>query len=156
MTLDVRGLKSAVSRLLDDAAEIQRIVAASAAESGQIGEGDQVTPTETIDLGLPAEIIVPRPDAVAEYLRAHPDLVAVVREMAAALVKEFRGEPSEIELALYQDPEIDERYLTYYVRVPEYDDSLMPRIRAVSEQVDSRYPPTPEWVLVTTDHRPMT
>ena len=98
-------------------------------------------------LSLPAEIVVRDPGAVAAYVRVHPDLASVVSEMAAALVSEFRGERSEIGLVLYRDPEIDDRQLTLYVRVPEYGEMLMPRLDAVWERVDSRFPPTPDWVF---------
>ena len=161
MSVDVQGLRSTIRDikqriarqqivgLEEDVARLEQI-ADDAERQSSAGAG-----SATPSLELPAEIVVPRPDEVSAYVRAHPELADLVRDMAAALVEEFRGERSEIELDLYQDPESDERQLTFYVRLPEYDDSLLPRIHAVSEQVDSRYPPTPDWVLVTTDYRPM-
>src|SRR5438067_1686782 len=150
MTLDTSDLQRAISKLEDDVAQLRRL-ANAAADGGASSNGD----LSDVGLTLPPEIVVRDPNAVATYLSAHPNLTELVGEKAAALVEEFRGERSEIELVLYQDPEIDDRQLTFYVRVPDYDDSLMPRLDAVWEQVDGRYPPTHDWVLVTTDHRPI-
>ena len=161
MSVDVEGLRSTIRNIKqqiarqgivgldDDVDRLERIATDAEAQSSDAAD------SATCVFNLPPEIVVARPDAVNEYVRAHPKLADLVRDMAAALVDEFRGERSEIELALYQDPEIDDRQLTFYVRLPEYDDSLVPRLEAVSEQVDSRFPPTPEWVLVTTDYHPM-
>jgi len=149
MTLDTSDLRSTIEALEEQVARLRQI--ADAAES----QSSRVADLAAVGLTLPPEVIVTRPDEIAQYLRKHPDLTAVVGEMAAALVEEFRGERSEIEVVLYQDPEIDDRYLTLYVRVPNYDDTLVPRLDAVWERVDSGYPPTPEWVQVTTDHRPI-
>lgn len=98
---------------------------------------------------------MPRSDIVAGYLVAHPDLTELVGEMAAALVEEFRGERSELELTLYQDPEIEDQYLVYYVRVAEYDDSLMPRLRAATAPFLERRGQTDGWVLATTEYEPL-
>jgi hypothetical protein len=161
MTLDVQDLQNAVNRLVDQAAQIQRILDQAAAsgsatsESNGSDEADRATSPESANLDLPPEIVVPRPAVVAEYLGTHPDLVQIVRDMAAALVEEFGNERSEIELALYQDPEIDDRYLTFYVRIPIYDDTLMPRLEAVSERFDDRRSRGDGWVLITTDHEPI-
>ena len=157
MTLDLAELQGALlkleqdmGRVREDIAQIRRF-ANAAAKSDLLPEAD----LRALGLTLPREILVRRTDVVAGYLAAHPDLTELVGEVAAALVEEFRGERSEIEPPLYQDPEIEDQYLAYYVRVPRYDDSLLPRIRAVSEKVDNRFPLGPNWVHVTTDSRPM-
>ena len=149
MTIDTSDLRSTISALEDQVARLRRI--ADAADAHTI----PVTDPASVGLAVPPDIIVRRLEEIVGYVRAHPHLKDLVTEMAAALVDEFRGERSEIELVLYQDPEIDDRQLTFYVRLPEYDDSLMPRIRAVSEHVDNRFPPGPDWVHVTTDFHPM-
>ncbi len=160
MSVDVEGLRSTIQSIRqqiarqgivgldDDVVRLEQIADAAEAEPPDAAD------SAATELSLPSEIVVPRPDAVNQYVRAYPELADLARDMATALVEEFRGERSEIELDLYQDPEIDDRYLVFYVRLPEYDDSLMPRIRTISEQVDSRVPPTPEWVHVSTDYRP--
>jgi hypothetical protein len=138
-------------RLQADVEQLRRTVGA---ESAPDMPSSQATLTEP-GLDLPTEIVVAQPGEIAQYLKLHPALTKIVSDMAAALVEEFRGELSEIELAVYQDPEIDDRYLIYFVRVPEYDETLSPRLDEVWTRVDSRFPPSGEWVQVSTDFQPM-
>jgi hypothetical protein len=145
VTLNVSEIYRTITTLEDEAARLRRVAAEAATATDLAGVG----------LALPPEVVVSYPNAIVAYLGAHPDLVPLVGEMATALVNEFRGERSQIELALYQDPETDDRQLTFYVRLPAYDATLVPRLHAISERVDSRFPPTPEWVLVTTDYGPI-
>jgi hypothetical protein len=156
MSVDVDGLRSAIQNiklqiagLEDDVLRLEQI--ADEAEARPPSPG--VSASDTLD--LPPGIVVSKPDVVSQFVRAHPGLVKLVHEMATVLLDEFDEERAEIELTLYQDPEIDDRYLVLYVRLPEYDDSLMPRLHAVSERVDSRFSASDEWVLVTTDFRPL-
>lgn len=161
MSIDVQGLRSTIRNIKQEIArqqivgldeEIDRLerIADDAEHRSRNGAD-----SATCDLNLPPEIVAPRPDAVNEYVRAHLELADLVRDMAAALVEEFRGERSQIELDLYQDPEIDDRYLTLIVRLPEYDDSLMPRIKAVTRPFDDRRAKTDGWILITSDYEPI-
>ncbi|HZO28925.1 MAG TPA: hypothetical protein VFH48_23375 [Chloroflexota bacterium] len=145
MSLNVSEIYRTITTLEAEAARLRRVAA----------EAATVADLMSVGLTLPSEVVVACPGIIVEYLRAHPDLVPLVGEMATALVDEFRGEHSQIELVLYQDPEIDDRQLTFYVRLPLYNATLIPRLHAVSERVDSLFPPTPDWVLVTTDYRPI-
>ena len=149
MTVDLPGLRSELRHLESRVAELRRIV--HAAEQQEIAATGQADP----GVPLPPEIVVPRPGAVADYLRARPDLAQIVAEMARALLQEFANEPSQIELDVYQDPEIDDRYLVYYVRLPEYDEGFVDRLERVSAQFDGRSGTVDDWVLVTTDYHPM-
>jgi hypothetical protein len=149
VTHNVSDIYRTIATLEDEAARLRRVAAGTEVEAATTADLTRV------GLTLPPDVIVPKPADIESYLRVHPDLVRIVREMAVALVEEFRSERSEIELALYQDPEIDDRYLTFNVRLPTYDEMVIPRLRSVWEQVDRRFPPAPEWVQVTTDYRPI-
>src|SRR4051794_37854604 len=80
-----------------------------------------------VGLALPPEVVVPHPDALAGYLRAHRDLVDVVNGMAVALVEEFRGERSKLELIVDEDDYVDERLLVFNARAATYDQHFMDR-----------------------------
>jgi hypothetical protein len=147
----IRKIESDMRRLQADVDQLRRTVSASEVPAMPLPEG---TLTD-LGLNLPAEIIVKQPNEIVQYLRAHPTLTKVAVEMAAALVEEFRGERSEIELGVYQDPEIDDRYLIYYVRLSEYDEGFAPRLDALWERVDSRFPASGEWIQVSTDYQPI-
>ena len=150
MTIDVRSLRTTIRRLEDEVAVLRRI--ADDAEQEQFSQG-----CDSADPGaqLPPEIKVPKPAAVAAFLDGRPQLAQIVADMAPAILAEFAGEPSQVLLAVYEDPEIDDRYLVYYVRLPEYEDSIMDRLDRVAEPFEARRGESGEWVLVTTDFHPM-
>jgi hypothetical protein len=143
------GIESRMSRLRDDVHRLRRVADAAALQS------PAALDLARASLPLHPEIVVRRPDEVVGYLHAHPDLKEIVEEMSAALIEEFRGESSQVELAVYQDPEIEERELTFYVRLAHYDDTLMPRIHRVSERFDDRFPRASGNVCITTDYAPL-
>jgi hypothetical protein len=147
----IRKIESDMRRLQADVEQLRRTVDAT--------EAEQRAPTagalSEIGVTLPSEIVIQKPSEAVNYLRAHPDLMDVVEAMATALVEEFKEERHEIELVVYQDPEIEDRQLTFFVRVMDYDDAFGSRMNAVWESVDRRHAPTPDWILVTTDFRPV-
>jgi hypothetical protein len=154
MSLDLPELQRAIfkvetdmSRLRDDVHQLRRIADAAAVQY------PHALAFARASLPLPSEIVVRRPDEVVGYLHVHPELKEIVVEMAVALVEEFRGEHSEIELVVYRDPEIEDRSLTFYVRVAKYDDTLMPRLDAISRQFDEPFRQASDFVLITTDYQ---
>lgn len=147
MTIDLHSLRGTLRQLKNDVAVLHRRVEAV---EQQLADA---APAE-IGVQLPAEIVVAHPAAVAAFLWERPALAQIVAEMAPAILQEFAGEPSQVVLDLYEDPEIDDRYIVYYVRLPEYTDSIMERLYRVSEQFHGDGE-SPDWVLVTTDYHPM-
>jgi hypothetical protein len=146
MTLDTSDLRGAIAALEEQVARLRRIADAADPRPGQIRD------LSSLGLRLPAEVAVTRSGEIAGYLREHPDLIGLASEMARATAKEFRGERSHIELTLYQDPEIDDTYLAIYVRVPDYSQDLMSRLREVSRPFNERRARASGWILITTDH----
>jgi hypothetical protein len=58
-------------------------------------------------------------------------------------------------LELYRDPEIDDEYLTLYVRQRRYDaDKLLEEIEDLRAGSQAALRETSGWLLVTTDFRP--
>ena len=103
---------------------------------------------------LPPGVRVRDPHEIVTYLNLHPDMTGVVARAASALVDEFRGERSEIELVLYRDPEIEDRTLTFYVRVLDYE-HLVERLSTVLDRLDDTLAQGSEMLLITTDYRPI-
>jgi hypothetical protein len=152
----IARLERDMSRMQEDLAQIRRIAEArSSSEPVTLAaQGSGANPSG-IGLVLPPEVIVHDPAEVESYLDEHPELTAVVSEMAAALVQEFRDERSEIELVRYQDPEIDDHYLAFYVRLPIYGEQFIPRIKSVMRAFDDRRAGSDGWVVVTSDFEPV-
>ena len=98
------------------------------------------------------DIAVPEPRAVNAYLRQHPDLAQLVPALCAKARREF-GNPTVLSLELYRDPEIDDSYLTLYVRQENYTPDLLDRIHEVSAVNEMALAKTSGHFLITTDFR---
>ena len=104
---------------------------------------------------LPSAVVMESPAAIDEYLWSHPDVADVVRDMAVALIDEFRGEPSKILLSVEVDDYVDASNLVFIVRVATYDDRLVDRLERVAARFDDRLTRSSGWVYATTDHAPL-
>jgi hypothetical protein len=100
-------------------------------------------------------IVVPRPREVSEYLRQHPDLAELVPALCAEARREFdeANEATELSLEVYRDPEVNDRYLTLYVRQRNSGADLLPRIHRVGEAHAKDLAGVSGNLLVTTDFR---
>jgi len=156
MSVDLNSLREMVSQIEADVARLRALLDSQAnGEAGAITMTAAGAATILADLALPETICVPRPDRVAAYLAERPGLSDIVKGMAAALVKEFENEPSQLILDVYDDPEIDDHNLKYIVRLPKYDGSLRPRLDHVWEPFAEQMVRAREGVNVTTDYRSM-
>lgn len=91
--------------------------------------------------------------AVNQYLVEFPDILPVVKKLSALAVKTF-SKSSTLTLELYQDPEIDDRYLTLYVRQQHYDKSIRNQLNAITEAISEDLCNTSGWIIITTDYQP--
>jgi hypothetical protein len=66
------------------------------------------------------QVRVKNPKLVGRYLRKFNDIIDVVPEAVSAAKRHFPE--AQLVLDLYQDPEIDDRYLVLHVRLWSYDD----------------------------------
>ncbi len=97
-------------------------------------------------------IALPRPSLVGEYLARHPRMAQPLL-VACTMVQTELGGQSRLSLDLYQDDEIDDEYLTLYVRQEHYTSSLMNEIEAVSEKCRPALAGVSGRLLITTDFR---
>ena len=164
MSVDVQGLRrtirnieAQVSHLNAEVARLRKIAddAEGAARSEASVPSLPIPDLADIGLTLPPVILAKDRTEIVAYLRRHSDMTGPVEKAAQALVDEFGEEPSEIELVLYRDPEIEDRTLTFYVRVPTYDDAFMARIDKVYDRLDDVLARGSEMILITTDHLPI-
>jgi len=98
------------------------------------------------------QIAIPHPDELAAYLARHSDMVGVVTLVAQMVRQEFQ-DAAHISLEVFEDPDAEDEYPTFYVRQEEYEPQIMDRI----EKLWSVYGPAlagkSGWLLVTTDFR---
>lgn len=96
---------------------------------------------------------MPRGDEVSAYLEQHPDLVDTVVALGTCMRQEF-GEDAELSLELYRDPEIDDLYLTLYVRKAVYEKDVIDRIDRIASVFADALNSTSGWLIATTDFHP--
>jgi hypothetical protein len=102
----------------------------------------------------PFEISVPKRTGVVAYIAEHVNLAKLLPKICRQLRQAF-GREVELSLELYRDPEIDDTYLTLYVRQEKYDSAIIERIEAVSRQFNDKLEQVSGYLLLTTDfHRP--
>ena len=98
-------------------------------------------------------IRLPRPAEVRDYLLRYPDVISSIRNACQMTIAEFAGE-AVLSLELYVDPEIDDRYLTLYVRQTVNAPNLYERVQRVGESYLCEFDGTGGWFLVATDFQP--
>jgi hypothetical protein len=99
------------------------------------------------------EFRFPNAEEVIDYLQRHRGVYDATL-LACVLTDEEFGDRAQISLELYKDPEIDDRYLTIYVRQTEYEPDIIEKIDAISKQFASAITSESGYILVTTDFHP--
>ncbi len=100
---------------------------------------------------LKAESVsLPQVRDVREYLLEHPDMTDLVTSVCQ-MASDHIGPQAELSLEIHDDPEIEDEYLTLYVRQVAYDGQLLEAIRDVREQYLNDLSERSGWILVTTD-----
>ena len=99
-------------------------------------------------------IVVPHPTAVRNYLASHRDLATILPLICEQARSEF-GQEAELRLEVYRDPEIEDRHLTLYVRLPAYENnSITARLDRVTQPFEDQLCRASGYLLVTTDFHP--
>lgn len=86
------------------------------------------------------------------YLRAHPDLLPVVRRVADAAVERL-GDRCELSLEVYRDPEHGGKLLFLYARQWPNEPGLLAEIDAITDKYWELAPDATGWFQLTTDRQ---
>lgn len=95
----------------------------------------------------------PHPQEVVEYLLQYPGLYHTVINTCFNTKKVF-GHNSQISLEVYHDPEIDDEYLTIFIRQEEYEPDIIEKIDAICREYERFLVNESGYLLVNTDFRP--
>jgi len=98
-------------------------------------------------------ITISKPSEVSDYLIRYPDLSNFVLYICKIARDEF-GIQTQLSLEIYNDPEIEDEYLTLYVRQQHYDENILDKIEDVRKQYEEMLIGRSGWLLVTTDFHP--
>ena len=114
---------------------------------------DQVRQIEVAMVQLGSKgVDIPHPSSLKDYMIAHPNIWEVVI-YATEIARLHFGDNAQLSLEVYSDPEIDDNYVTLYIRQNEYDDNLMRQIKKIRKTYESMLVGKSGWFLVTTDFR---
>jgi len=102
---------------------------------------------------LQNQVVVPEPREVRDYLLRYPDITGLL-PFVCRLAWERLGMHTQLSLEVYHDPEIQDEYLTLYVRRPHYEEHLISAIEDVCAEYEAELVGKSGWLLVTTDFRP--
>lgn len=100
-----------------------------------------------------ADVAVPNQQAVECYLADHAALQALLPLICERVRAEFGGD-AELSLELYRDPEVEDRYLTLYVRQDQYEANIVERLDQLSEQFADELDRCTGDLLLTADLSP--
>ena len=95
----------------------------------------------------------PHPHEVVEYLLSHPGLYDIVLDTCYSTNEVF-GHNSQISLELYHDPEIEDEYLTIFIRQENYEPDIIEKIDAISRGFENELIGESGYLLVNTDFQP--
>ncbi|MCL4543010.1 MAG: hypothetical protein M1118_00180 [Chloroflexi bacterium] len=98
-------------------------------------------------------IVLPQLAEVRAYVTDHPDVLTAVIRGAQAARDQFEADV-DLSLEVYHDPEVDDAYLTLYVRSTDYGDDFFEALERVDSAYEADLAKKSGWFLVTTDLRP--
>jgi hypothetical protein len=95
-------------------------------------------------------ILLPHREGVAAYLLEHAGLANMLVELCTKVRAAFESQ-AELSLKRYDDPELEDQYLTLYVRQEKYSKDMIDRIEAVSADLHEQLASVSGYFLITTD-----
>jgi hypothetical protein len=98
-------------------------------------------------------ILIPQPSELRQYFLAHPDVLDVIVAVCEDVHHKFAA-PTQLSLEVYEDPEIEDKYPTLYVRQAQYDENLLRQLKKSRSDYEQMLRNKSGWFLLTTDFRP--
>ena len=103
---------------------------------------------------MAGEVEIPQLAEVRDYLLRYPDMMDVLQSVCRTASEEL-GACSRLSLEVYHDPEIEDEYLTLYVRQESYNEQILDRLERIYAEYEEELAERSGWLLVTTDFRPL-
>ncbi len=98
------------------------------------------------------DIAIPYPSDLRNYLLSHMDMLKLLLRASDLAFSRF-GARAHLSLEVYQDPEIDDEYLTMYIRLQKYDSTVMKQIKEIRKEYADLLKDSSGWFLLTTDFK---
>lgn len=120
-------------------------------ESYPSTSSSELAPAEDIlDYFSRSKAKIVKPSKVRDYFRRYPEIAELSRDVSKLVHRRFDFR-AQLSLEIQNDDVPDSEYLTIYIRVPEYDNSVMDRIREIRECYYDSLNNLTGWFLLTTD-----
>lgn len=112
------------------------------------------TPIEAVlNILLTRGVQIPSTKSISQYLRRYPDMTDILVQICGSIKERFDSD-TQLSLEVYEDREIDDRYLTLYVRQVAYEKDLLDKIDRITQDYSETLSGKSGWLLITTDFRP--
>jgi hypothetical protein len=95
---------------------------------------------------------LPNSEEVRDYLLKYSDMTHLL-SYVTELLREKIGWDPQLSLEVYHDPEIQDEYLTIYVRKDNYDEKFLDMIDDIGAEFEEYLIEKSGWLIVTTDFR---
>ena len=118
--------------------------------------GDVTSQIETSLSQLLSEskrIMIAQPAEVRDYLLRYPDVTDLLLPDCEAILYRFTQQ-AKLSLEVYHDHEIEDEYLTLFVRQQNCDENVMKEIKEIRAGYERMLIGKTGWLFVTTDFRP--
>jgi hypothetical protein len=90
-------------------------------------------------------------ESICDYLNKFPDIIDIIPKAVSAARVYFPD--AQIVLDLYIDPEIDDKYLVLYVRLKEYEGSIIELLDKARLEILDELKDKKGWIQITTDYK---
>ncbi len=114
-----------------------------------------ITPSieESLNILRSLSVAIPQPASVRDYLIRHLDMTGLLVLICEATRQGFNAQV-QLSLESYRDPEIEDEYLTLYVRQKRYDENMLKQIKEIRKSFEGILAGKTGWFLLTTDFQP--
>jgi hypothetical protein len=102
-------------------------------------------------------ICIPQPEKIFNYLLNKIDMVDFLDLICNHTLELFQDSASitQLSLELYNDVEIEDSYLTLYIRQNEYEHNIFEKIDKICDEFQDQFSNIKGWLLITSDFKPI-
>lgn len=135
--------------LSGDMKKLLEIWSPSQTDTSSVPKTDEILKElKNIDVKVPNQLEIKR------YLNRYDDMLDLVIEVCQ-MTRGCFPPATQLSLEVYHDPEIEDEYLTLYVRQEDYERDILKKIKAILSGYGDRLADKSGWLLVTTDFQPL-
>jgi len=102
---------------------------------------------------LENHVDIKTPEQIKYYLSLYRELIDLI-PIAVSIAKKHFPE-SHIVIDVYKDPEVEDSYIIFYIRLSQYDDSFIDKLAIAESELLPLLAGKEGWIQMSTDFEPM-